>query len=90
MDNNKFKNNFCRVCGLIQLDSPWGDDGKSPNFEICPCCGVEFGYEDCLVEGIKKFRNNWVANDMRWNEPIKKPKNWSFVEQYQNVPDEFR
>ncbi|CAM2943358.1 hypothetical protein VINE108274_09600 [Vibrio neptunius] len=28
MPNNKMA---CRVCGLIQLDPPWGEDGKSPN-----------------------------------------------------------
>lgn len=21
--------------------NPWGDDGKTPTYDICPCCGVE-------------------------------------------------
>ena len=35
-------NNFCPVCGYPLSDyNPWGDDGKTPTYDICPCCGVE-------------------------------------------------
>lgn len=42
METNSF---YCRVCGLYLGYQPWGEDGKTPSYEICPCCGVEFGYE---------------------------------------------
>jgi hypothetical protein len=32
--HNKNEIYFCRVCGLEQLDPPWGDDGKSETFDI--------------------------------------------------------
>lgn len=32
---------FCRVCGLPLDEDPWGEDGKTPNYTICPCCGVD-------------------------------------------------
>ena len=34
----------CRVCGKVQDDPTWGEDGKTPTFDICDCCGVQFGY----------------------------------------------
>ncbi len=33
----------CRVCGLKQDFKPWGEDGKTPTFEICGC-GVSHIY----------------------------------------------
>ncbi|EGQ8490607.1 MULTISPECIES: hypothetical protein [Vibrio] len=59
MSNNNDKM-ACRVCGLIQLDPPWGEDGKSPNYDICSCCGVEFGYEDSSVKGVSTYRKKWL------------------------------
>lgn len=40
---------FCRVCGLYIEDEPWGKDGSCPTYEICSCCGVEFGNEDYIL-----------------------------------------
>jgi len=51
---------FCRVCGYNNLEPPWGDDGKSPTYDYCPCCGVEFGYQDACIEGIKSYRKKWL------------------------------
>ncbi|WP_407906848.1 hypothetical protein [Escherichia coli] len=45
----------CRVCGAEQPEAPWGDDGETPTYDICNCCGVEFGYEDSTVQSIKKI-----------------------------------
>ncbi len=42
----------CRVCGLYIDDLPWGEDGNCPTYEICSCCGVEFGNEDYTVESV--------------------------------------
>ena len=41
---------YCRICGYRLGFEPWGDDEKTPNYEICPCCGVEFGNEDCTMK----------------------------------------
>jgi hypothetical protein len=34
----------CPVCGLDGLQEP--GDAEFASFEICPCCGTEFGYDD--------------------------------------------
>src|SRR5215471_12008674 len=38
--------NRCRVCGLLLESPPWGDDGRTPLFEYCPCCGGEWDQPD--------------------------------------------
>lgn len=47
---NKNASTFCRVCGLDQDENPWGEDNASPTFDICACCGTEFGYHDFTLE----------------------------------------
>lgn len=66
----------CRVCGLQQSEPPWGADGRSPTFEICPCCGVEFGYEDVNETSALQARNAWLANGARWTTPTARPADW--------------
>lgn len=81
----------CRVCGFINDDEepPWGEDGRCPTFNFCDCCGVEFGYQDCLYENIKRVRRQWLRDGAQWDDPKAKPANWNVVEQLDNVsPDE--
>ena len=35
---------------------PWGQDGHTPSYAICPNCGAEFGYEDASEAGIENYR----------------------------------
>ena len=56
--------NTCRVCGYTDaIFFPWGNDGKTPSFEICKCCNVEFGYEDCQLSSIRKYRQKWLLSE---------------------------
>ena len=82
---HKNEKNICKVCGLFQEEPPWGDDGNSPSFEICDCCGVEFGYEDSTTESIKRFRENWIASGVNWFNSKEKPDQWSLGEQLKNA-----
>ena len=80
----------CRVCGNIQKDPPWGENDQCPTYDICDCCGVEFGYEDCTLDAIRSFREKWIATGADWKYPKKKPSNWSLEEQLSNIPKKFR
>lgn len=80
----------CRVCGLYFEDLPWGQDGRSPSYEICPCCGVEFGNEDYTVSAAKRYRNRWISEGANWFNPKEKPKNWIREDQFKEIPEEFR
>lgn len=89
MDNN-IKKLACRVCGNIQVDPPWGEDAQSPTYDICDCCGVEFGYGDCTLVAIKAFRHKWLSKGANWKYPEAKPENWTLEEQMKNIPNEYK
>lgn len=85
----KMSDNNCRVCGLFISDLPWGTTGKCPSYEICPCCGVEFGNEDYTVESTKRYRKRWISEGSNWFNPKEKPENWNKEEQFKNIPQAF-
>lgn len=82
--------NPCRVCGYLLSSPPWGADGQSPTFEYCPSCGVEFGYEDSNIAGMRAYRERWLATGARWAERGGPPPCWNPEEQLTNIPEPFR
>ena len=88
MHNNEFY--VCRVCGAEQLDPPWGEDGQIPSYDICDCCGVEFGYEDMNLESIKRYRQKWLDSGANWFRKKNKPESWFLDRQLQNIPKQYR
>lgn len=80
---------YCRVCGLYIEDLPWGEDGKSPTYEYCLCCGVEFGNQDYTVESVKRFREKWLSSGPKWSDPREKPIEWDFEDQFKNIPRKY-
>lgn len=87
---NDFNNFACRVCGKIQGDPPWGEDGQCPTYDICDCCGVEFGYEDCTIKAIHAFREKWLETGANWKCVQKKPLSWCLENQMNNIPLKYR
>ena len=83
--HNNYLEYLCRVCGWQQEEPPWGEDGKTPTFNICDCCGVEFGYEDAIPESIAKFRSKWLNNGTHWFNERKKPKDWDLLVQIARI-----
>lgn len=59
---------FCRVCGYEPEGPPWGEDGRTPTFEICPCCGVEWGYQDATPIGVDRYRSGWLQSGAQWTD----------------------
>jgi hypothetical protein len=91
MNNSKNKLKICRVCGLYSEEYfPWGEDGESPTYDFCFCCGVEFGYGDATLEGVKSWRKKWIESGAKWHDPEYKTENWSLEEQLKNIPEEYR
>jgi Zn ribbon nucleic-acid-binding protein len=57
-------NHSCPAC---QMDLDFqGWDGDLASFEICPHCGIQFGYNDALPEKRRLihelWRAAWIAN----------------------------
>jgi hypothetical protein len=67
----------CPVCQFPELiSSPCSDRGLA-NFDICPCCGVEFGYDDASTT-YAELRARWVAGGMKWwSQAQTPPDGWS-------------
>ena len=81
---------YCRICGLRQSEPPWGEDGKIPSYDICSCCGVEFGNEDYTLESIKRYRTKWIGEGAKWFDNKKKPIEWNLENQLDQIPEKFR
>ncbi len=81
----------CRVCGLIVEDYyPWGENGDLASFDICGCCGAEFGYDDFEKDDVLAYRKEWLEKGGDWRFKNEKPENWNREEQMKNIPDEFK
>ena len=65
MDNTT--KTICPVCESTLDFFPW--DGQSPSLEICPCCFIQFGYDDYAggsdilrQEIYQAWRSEWIKN----------------------------
>lgn len=74
----------CRVCGYELAYFPWGENNDTPSYEICPCCGAEFGCDDYTPEAIKVYREKWIKSGAKWFNPNMMPTNWSLEKQLYN------
>lgn len=68
----------CPVCGWPNLPDPPQD------YEICPSCGTEFGYDD-FTRSHAELRAEWMANGMAWHGAAPKPLGWNPKGQLVNV-----
>ena len=60
-----------------------------PSYEVCSCCGYEFGNDDepgtSEPISFKDYLLCWVENGCVWFEPGAKPQTWSVGEQLRNA-----
>lgn len=75
--------NVCVVCG-------WTDGQEKELGGICPCCGIEWGYEDVAFDNVLKERQRWVDSKYEWRNQELKPKEWNLEKQQKNIPKEYR
>jgi hypothetical protein len=63
---------YCPVCGFSELSDPPAD------FNICPSCGTEFGYDDFAIDH-QALRNRWIANGAQWfaGDEWPEPRGWN-------------
>jgi hypothetical protein len=61
----------CPVCGYGQMPYP------AARHEICPSCGTQFGYDDC-VQTHRALRNAWLETGGPWFSPVHpRPEDWN-------------
>jgi hypothetical protein len=68
----------CPICGYELSFAPY-EDGLA-SFEICPCCGNQFGYDDA-TRSHEELRGDWIAKGMPWFSAGPKPPNWNPAKQ---------
>ncbi len=73
---------------------PWLDHGAppyamrygTPSYEVCACCGFEFGFDDdpgtAPPVSFEAFRSEWLAAGCLWFDPSKRPTAWSVEHQF--------
>ena len=55
--------NHCHCCALPIGDYlPWDNNGSTPDFGICNCCGIEYGYEDSKESSLVRVREKWISD----------------------------
>ncbi len=57
---------YCRICGYEPAEPPWGWDSRVPSYAFCPCCDVEWGYQDFWERSIDIFRSAWLEAGAPW------------------------
>ena len=69
---------ICPVCGYDKLDEAPFDEFGFPTYEICSCCGFEFGFDD-ESEGYsyEEYRKKWIEGGFKFFNKSKKPIDWS-------------
>jgi len=85
------KVNLCLACGF-QLSEPAWQDGAGSQ-EICPSCGLQFGYHDTcggrgdLREGFYVgWRVRWIKEGQPWSGPkMQRPAGWSPASQLRRI-----
>jgi transcription initiation factor IIE alpha subunit len=79
---------ICPVCGYTGLyEQPYDKNGCA-SYEICPCCGFEFGYDDNdQGKTFKQYREKWILNGASWFNEKRKPEKWNLKEQLKNLKE---
>lgn len=70
----------------MEYDSATWNSDNDATFDICNCCGVEFGNEDSTMKGVEEYREDWIRKGAPWFAPEQKPKNWNLEEQLKKIP----
>jgi len=83
----------CPACGYDQLEQPAWLDERHPSDQICPSCGIQFGYDDAVGGDLaarafvyRDWREAWRERGCPWastgHEP---PQGWDPQQQILRV-----
>ena len=76
---------MCPVCGFEEFnDLSVKDEYGCPTFEICPCCGTEFGYSDA-TRSHEELRQDWLNKGAKWWDESEPPLGWNPYKQLEKA-----
>src|SRR5258708_40013703 len=88
-----------RILAAISPHPVQADSQPAPHryLEICPCCGIQFGYTDCAGGDINRrrqlyrnWRERWIGQGMQWKSIRERPADWNAVQQLRNIGVEIK
>ncbi len=74
-------------------DPPWSSHGHPPyeikygmpSYEVCTCCGFEFGNDDnpgtAEPVSFDDYLRQWIAQGCKWFDEKEKPRDWNLEAQ---------
>lgn len=69
--------NTCPVCGYPHLEEPPYDEYGYPTYEICSCCGFEYGVtDDDKGYTFESYRQEWIEKGYPFFGEDDKPDGW--------------
>lgn len=77
--------NFDHPPVSADLSPPYAQHFGMPSYEVCDCCGFEFGNDDepgtAEPVSFQSYFNEWISNGAVWFNPKSRPINWSLDRQ---------
>jgi rubredoxin len=76
---------------LEKFNPPYENIWGKASYDVCSCCGFEFGNDDNGMDPSRNmsflaYRNEWITEEnARWFEPELKPANWDLATQLQRA-----
>ena len=71
----------CPVCGFGPYSPPYSSaDELRHSFDICPCCGCEYGYDD-----NEEHFDRWESTGCAWFTQSERPPDWNLSSQLMNI-----
>jgi hypothetical protein len=67
------------------LKPPYEQYFGDPSYEVCACCGFEFGNDDnpgtSAPASFEEYIREWIRLGCVWFDPTKKPPGWQLMDQ---------
>lgn len=77
------------VSAVRGLLPPYEQYFGNPSYEVCLCCGFEFGNDDNPGTGtpasFEEYLREWVRSGCEWFDPAVKPENWQLESQLESA-----
>jgi hypothetical protein len=71
---------LAEVSAARGLEPPYDHYFGDPSYEVCACCGFEFGNDDNPGTGapvsFEAYLRAWVQSGCEWFDPAMKPEGW--------------
>lgn len=76
------------------ITPPYCDFLGNPSYEVCPCCGYEFGLDDDPGTGAREsfdsYLEEWIGRGGAWFTKELRPTQWRLEEQLRTIGKQHR